>query len=270
MERGRIYNLIIERGMCPEKVKIYSLTKLTTLPPMVDLRSKLTVMYDQGQLGSCTANALCYCYVFNDTKCNPSRLFVYYNERMLDKSINDDAGSTLTQGINALEKYGACSETLWPYVIERFKIKPSTTSYTDGLKHTVLTASRVQQTITNIKTCLANGFPFVVGILIYQSFESDIVEKTGMVPMPNTKTEMLLGGHAVTCVGYNDAKGVWIMKNSWGSGWGDKGHFYLPYAYLLSTTLSGDMWQITKVKVLTTAQKIMVYNKLEATKYMKK
>jgi C1A family cysteine protease len=81
---------------------------------------------------------------------------------------------------------------------------------------------------------------------------------------------MLLGGHAVTCVGYNDAKGVWIMKNSWGSRWGDKGHFYLPYAYLLSTRLSGDMWQITKVKVLTTAQKIMVYKKLETTKYIKK
>ena len=159
------YNLKIESGMHPEKVVNYLVSK--ALPLGVDLRSKIKIMYDQGALGSCTANALCYSFVFNDSTFNPSRLFLYYNERALDQDIPDDAGSTLTQGINAFQRFGACSDTLWPYVISRFKIKPSTTSYTDGLKHTVLTASRVQQTITNIKTCLANGFPFVVGILIY-------------------------------------------------------------------------------------------------------
>lgn len=270
MEVSRKYNLKVERGMCPEKIKNYSLSGSVSLPTSVDLRSKLTVMYDQGQLGSCTANALCYCFVFNDNKWSPSRLFLYYNERMLDKDINEDAGSTLTQGINALIKYGVCSEKLWSYNINKFSVKPPTAAYVEGEKHQVLTSARVLQTLASMKGCLNSGFPFVVGIEVYQSFESDAVAKTGMVPMPNTKTEQLLGGHAITCVGYNDTKGVWIMKNSWGAGWGDKGYFYLPYAYLLSNSLAGDMWQVTKVEVLTTSQKIMVNKALEASKHLKK
>ena len=107
-------------------------------------------------------------------------------------------------------------------------------------------------------------------ILIYTSFEGRVVNTTGYVPMPNTKTERLLGGHAVICVGYNDAKGVWIMKNSWGTRWGDSGYFYLPYNYLLSSTLAGDMWQITKVEIISKNRKIMVNKMLEKTKYLKK
>jgi C1A family cysteine protease len=88
--------------------------------------------------------------------------------------------------------------------------------------------------------------------------------------MPNPKSEQLLGGHAVICVGYNDARSVWIMQNSWGTGWGDKGYFYLPYNYLLSSTLAGDMWQVTKVKLINPAQKVSVNKRLEATKHLKR
>jgi C1A family cysteine protease len=262
------YSLVLEYGMMPERVKNYSVS--TPLPGNVDLRSKIPVMYDQGNLGSCTANALCYSYVYDDKTWSPSRLFLYYNERVLDKDINEDAGSTLTQGINALEKYGVCSEKLWPYNINNFAVKPPTNAYTEGAKHEVLTAARVQQTMTSMKGCLNSGFPFVVGIEIYESFESPIANNTGYVPMPNPKSEQLLGGHAVICVGYNDARSVWIMQNSWGTGWGDKGYFYLPYNYLLSSTLAGDMWQVTKVKLINPAQKVSVNKRLEATKHLKR
>jgi len=227
-------------------------------------------MYDQGNLGSCTANALCYSFVYDNPTYSPSRLFLYYNERLLDKDVNEDAGSTLTQGINALEKYGVCSESTWPYIINKFTIKPPTNAYTEGLQHLVLSANRVQQTMSSMKGCLISGFPFVVGIEVYSSFETASVAKTGYVPMPNTRTEQLLGGHAVLCVGYSDTKSVWIMKNSWGPNWGDKGYFYLPYNYLLSSTMAGDMWQITKVHVLSNNQKIMVNKRLEATKFLKR
>jgi len=242
------YNLIFESGMYPEKVVNYSLT--TTLSKKVDLRTKSNVIYDQGNLGSCTANALCYCFVFNDPTYTPSRLFLYYNERVLDHAIPNDDGSTLSQGINALIKYGVCSETNNPYIISNFANKPSSTAYNEGLLHQVISANRVLQTETSMKGCLNNGKPFVVGILIYSSFESQRVTNTGYVPMPNTQKEQLLGGHAVTCIGYDDTKKVWIMKNSWGSRWGDNGYFYLPYNYLLSSTLAGDMWQIIKQEVL--------------------
>lgn len=262
------YTLTLEYGMMPEKVKDYSLS--TPLPTIVDLRNKLPIMYNQGNLGSCTANALCYSFVYGDKSWNPSRLFLYYNERMLDKTTTKDVGSTLSAGIIALQKYGVCSETLWPYNINKFAEKPPVNAYTDGEQHQVLSANRVQQTMTSMKGCLNSGFPFVVGILIYRSFEGSVTTNTGYVPMPNPKTERLLGGHAVTCVGYNDSKAVWIMKNSWGTGWGDRGYFYLPYNYLLSSSLACDMWQITKVEVLSPPRKIMVNKALEASKHLKK
>ena len=276
VEYSKKYCLIIERGTFPERVTDYTILKLSlpskvSYPSIVDLRNKLPVVYDQGNLGSCTANALCYCFDFiDDTTFYPSRLYVYYNTRMLDKTINEDVGSTLTQGINALQRYGICSEKTWPYIINRFRLKPSSSAYIDGSKHKVLRANRVLQTMSSMKGCLNQKLPFVTGIMVYSSFESDVVTKTGYVPMPNPQKEQFLGGHAITCIGYNDVKKVWIMKNSWGVNWGDRGYFYLPYDYLLSTTLSGDLWQITQINVLSKSQKIMVNKRLEATKFLKK
>ena len=121
------YSLIVERGTFPEKVKDYSIVSTNKLSApylkSIDLRNKLPVVYDQGNLGSCTANALCYSFIYNDYTHNPSRLFLYYNERMLDKNILNDAGSTLTQGINALIRYGVCSEQYCPYIISNFTKK---------------------------------------------------------------------------------------------------------------------------------------------------
>jgi len=261
------YNLKIESGMHPEKVINCSISN--TLPYGIDLRNRINITYDQGNLGSCTANALCYSFIYNDPNYDPSRLFLYYNERVLDKDIPDDAGSTLTQGINALTKYGVCSEKSCPYIISNFTIKPSITAYKEGLLHTVISSARVLQTMDSLKGCLYYGLPFVVGILVYSSFESDVVTNTGYVPLPNVKTEQLLGGHAVICVGYNDVKKVWIMKNSWGSGWGDKGYFYLPYNYLLDSTLSGDVWKIKQVKVLPNKIKKIINQINQNAKHLK-
>jgi C1A family cysteine protease len=240
------YNLSIESHISPQKTRNHSITTLSK----VDLRNKLNISYDQGRLGSCTANALCYSFIFNDPTFSPSRLFLYYNTRLLDGTILIDNGSTLTQSINALIKYGVCSENNNPYVISKFKNKPSNISYVEGLEHQVISASKVLQTLDGLKDCLKSNQPFVVGILIYSSFESLTTFKRGIVTMPNVKKERLLGGHAVTCVGYNDVTQVWIMKNSWGSKWGDNGYFYLPYNYLLSKSLAGDIWKITQVEIV--------------------
>jgi len=269
------YNLKVESGMHPDKVVNFAKPALlgksvTVQPTIVDLRNKINIIYDQGQLGSCTANALCYSFIYNDYTHNPSRLFLYYNERMLDKNILNDAGSTLTQGINALIRYGVCSEQYCPYIISNFTKKPSSVAYTDGLKHTVLGSSRVLQTLDSLKGCLIAGYPFVVGIYVYSSFESDVVTNTGYVPLPNVNTEQLLGGHAVICVGYNDTNKVWIMRNSWGPNWGDRGNFYLPYNYLLNTSLSGDVWKITQVKVLPKNVKIKINQINQNTKHLGK
>jgi C1A family cysteine protease len=242
----RKYTLSIERGVAPERVRNFSIRYRAA--PKVDLRSKVKVMYDQGNIGSCTANALCYAYVFDAPTFTPSRLFLYYNERVLDGGdYTIDDGSTLSQGIHALETYGVCKESSWPYITNNIAVKPSKSAYVEGVKNEVLMASRVLQTLDSMKGCLISGYPFVVGFEVYSSFESASVASTGMVPMPNTATEQLLGGHACICLGYDDSKGVWIMQNSWGTGWGDRGYFYMPYAYLTTPALAGDMWRILKV-----------------------
>jgi len=97
--------------------------------------------------------------------------------------------------------------------------------------------------ISTLKGCLASGYPFVFGFTVYQSFESAQVAKTGIVPMP-APHEAVVGGHAVLAVGYDDASQQFIVRNSWGDGWGIKGYFMMPYGYLTDTSLSDDFWTV--------------------------
>ena len=218
----------------------------------VDLRPKMPPVYDQGKLGSCTANALAGAVEY-DSMCQgqgawvPSRLFIYYNERSLEGTILSDAGAQIRDGIKTLAKQGVCHESLWPYDIYKFEYMPSKQAYSDAVKYVALKYARVTQTLSNMKKCLNSGIPIVLGISVYSSFESAEVAKTGMVPMPSP-SESMLGGHAVLCVGYDDSIKRFIMRNSWGFSWGDKGYFYIPYDYLLNPDLCADMWAINLIK----------------------
>jgi C1A family cysteine protease len=198
-------------------------------------------------LGSCTANALCGIIGYVEPALFGSRLFLYYNERNIEGDVSSDAGAALSDGIQSLETYGICAETEWSYDVSKFTVKPTEQCYVDALKHQALQVKKIQNDMFNMKNALAQGYPFVVGITIYESFESDAVAQNGMVPMPDVNTEQVLGGHAVCCVGYNDVKKVWIMRNSWGTNWGDSGYFYLPYQYLVDSSLATDLWTIIKM-----------------------
>jgi C1A family cysteine protease len=219
------------------------------LPDIVDLRTnpKMPAVYDQGNLGSCTAQALCAAYQFMDTNdFQGSRLFLYYNERKLDNNIPDDTGATLISGVKCLTKYGICPEESWPYDITQFATEPPISCYQSALKEVVLKARAIPNDRNTMRNVLNSGLPFVVGIQVYESFEANAVAATGVVPMPKPK-DTLFGGHAVLVVGYNHTKQQWIVRNSWGEGWGDKGYFYLPYRYLLNPKLSSDMWVLTSI-----------------------
>lgn len=226
------------------------ITTPLSLPSSVDLRAKCPPIYDQGSLGSCTANALGFLMNFDDLTLTPSRLFIYYNERVIEHSIPTDAGACLSDGIQTLLKNGVCPEVEWPYVISKFAVKPNVQCYTNALQHTALQVFQVQQNLNSMKGCLAQGLPFCCGIQVYSSFESPQVTQTGIAPLPS-KTEQCLGGHAIACVGYNDATQTFIMRNSWGTGWGQAGYFTLPYSYLTNPNLASDMWAISKVKIQT-------------------
>lgn len=232
----------------PSKIALLKLPRVKDSPSIVDLRKKMPPICDQGSLGSCTANAICALTGYNNLSFDGSRLFVYYNERVLENTVNEDSGATLEDGINSLKKYGVCKEKLWPYDIKKFAISPTKSCYDNAKKHLTLQVTNVMNDITSIKTSLFHGYPLVVGIMVYESFESLVVAKTGIVPMP-LPNESLLGGHAVVVVGYDDTKKMWIMRNSWGTSWGINGYFYLPYAYLTST-MASNLWNIIKMKHL--------------------
>lgn len=229
-------------------------TELTTpLPATVDLRPKLPPVYDQGQLGSCTANAIAAAYDYDRgiqglEFIGPSRLFIYYNERALEGTISSDSGAQIRDGIKTLKSNGVPAETVWPYKPSKFATKPSKTAVKDATLNEALSYARVAASLTAIQHTLAAVRPVVIGFTVYESFESDAVASSGIMPMP-AKGEKVLGGHAVLVVGYKKigTKLYWIVRNSWGTSWGDDGYFYMPAEYLLSSSLASDFWVVQTV-----------------------
>jgi C1A family cysteine protease len=226
---------------------------LTVLPPSVDLRPGCpATVYDQGQLGSCTANAIAAAFEFDLVKQKledfmPSRLFIYYNERKMEHTVGSDSGAQIRDGIKSVAKQGVCTEDSWPYEIAQFTVQPTRACYDVALANQSLSYQRIPQNLNQMRGCLANGFPFVFGFTVYDSFEGAEVASTGVVPMPGTD-ESVLGGHAVLAVGYDDATQRFLVRNSWGPGWGQAGYFTIPYAYLTNRGLASDFWTISKVE----------------------
>lgn len=212
-----------------------------SLPNIVDLRPKMSQAYDQGALGSCTANALVAAYEYISNGFFGSRLFLYYNERDIEGTTDTDTGAHLYDGVKALENIGLCSEADYLYDVTKFSQKPPDICYTLAKDHKLIYSHNIHPDLSSLKHSLEKGMPFVVGIRVYESFQSEEVIKTGLVQIPNSN-EKCLGGHAVLCVGYDDTKQHWIMRNSYSVNWGDNGYFYLPYMYLLDSYLSSDMW----------------------------
>jgi C1A family cysteine protease len=223
------------------------------LPTSVDLRPGCPPVYDQGQLGSCTANAIGGALEFvqsEEKKANPltpPRLFIYYNERVIEHTVDSDSGAQIRDGVKSVHKLGAPPETDWPYDINQFSKKPPEKAYTDAKNYQTILYQRVTPTLGQLKGCLASGYPFVFGFTVYESFESQEMANTGHLGMPGTG-EKQLGGHAVLAVGYEDSSQAFIVRNSWGADWGIKGYFTMPYPYLLQETLASDFWTIRSVE----------------------
>jgi len=230
--------------------RLYRPLQSPPLPPVVDLRPGLfnvgIEVYDQAPLESCTANAICTAWRFAqapvDRGFTPSRLFLYYNERLVEHTTSQDKGAFITDGCRSLMTFGVCSERSWPYMPMNEPIRPPRYAYDEAKRHIIHTPAKIDN-INFLKYSLLENKPFVVGITLYPEFFDDNTTYSGKVPMP-FPGQAPKGGHAVLCVGYNDLEGVWIFRNSWGPYWGDQGHFYLPYEYLIEERLASDFWNI--------------------------
>jgi C1A family cysteine protease len=211
------------------------------LPPKVDLRHLCSPVRDQGQLGSCTGFAIAVGmreFLMNKLGhplVSLSPLFLYYEERLREHTVSQDAGAQPRDGFKVLAKLGCSPERDDKYNIKKFTSAPSNKAMLDAVNFKISAYHRLNN-LAEMQACLAGGNGFALGFKVYDSFESNAVAKTGKMPMP-ASGEKVLGGHAVFCAGYKtDPKinggGSLIIKNSWGTGWGDGGYFYMPFGYV--------------------------------------
>jgi C1A family cysteine protease len=227
----------------------------TTLenPEKFSLKKEMPLVLDQGNLGSCTscgiANALRFCEIKEKLpNIARSRLFIYYNERAMEGTINKDSGAQIRDGIKSVRKQGSCSEELWPYDISKFEDKPPQDCYKAAKRHIVIKYERAQQNLEHLKACLSSDCcPIVIGFVVYDSIRTVEVMKTGVIPLPKEE-DKVIGGHCILLTGYDDEKKLFELENSWSTSWGEEGYGSIPYDYVTNVELASDFWVIQFVK----------------------
>lgn len=230
------------------------------LPPKVDMREEMTSIENQGELNSCVANAVAGAYEYLAKRYegfdyDVSRLFIYYNARFINDTHNKDDGAYVADAIEGLKKYGACSEETYPYHKNKVNKKPSKEAYDEAYDFLVESTERVAMNLNAWKSALAEGYPIIFGLLLFESFENH--RKRGLIPIPSDKetSRDAEEGHAMLCVGYSDQDQVFIVRNSWGKNWGDKGYCYIPYRYVINEKFNlGDSWIIKQLDYLEDQQ----------------
>jgi C1A family cysteine protease len=252
-------------GMTPRKIHGYGwkpslpdlrdhIADASDLPILdeVDPRADLPDVFDQGHLGSCTANAVAAAVEY-DAKLNGtdpgflSRLWIYYYERKLEGAPADkDTGAFGRDGLKVCNKMGVPLEKDWPYEITQFSVQPPASLDAEAAQHKISNYRVVPRNLDSMKAVLSNKQTIAFGFTVYESFESTEVAKTGIVPMP-TREEKTLGGHEVLLVGYlKDEPNYGLVRNSWGADWALQGYFLMPWTYLLDAHLSSDFRTIRR------------------------
>jgi len=231
------------------------------LPRHIDLRSGCPRVQNQGSIGTCTAHALAAAFAYEQwlqkmRVITPSRLFIYYNERVLTHQRGLNCVVRLRDAIKAVAKRGVCPESLWRYSEdpEVLRKKPPRETFQRAVAHKIVEYHRIPigslksgVLLRHLKQCLASGHPFLFGFMLYESFESKEVKRTGIMPIPDKRREQPLGGHAVVGVGYDDRRKAVLVRNSWGPDWGIGGYFWMPYRLASDPEFAHDFWTIRGV-----------------------
>ena len=227
--------------------------KPSVLPRHIDLREHCSAVKFQRHLQSCTSHAIAAALEFLEKRDHVqfddlSRLFIYFNEREITRTTASDSGARIRDGIKSLARHGVCHESSWPYVISKFTRKPPGKCYEEAKRHKITSYHRLR-TLTEMRICLAEGFPILCGFSVYESLVTKKVARTGIAPLPK-KHEAVVGGHAVLVVGYEEKTKRFLIRNSWGKHWGQAGYFTVPYEYLENRHYSSDFWSIHRAENL--------------------
>lgn len=242
----RIYGLKESTEDKRDFVKAYAPHTEIVLPQVVDLRPLMPPIFHQGELGSCTANAgvSLRMFLLGENAVGLSRLNLYYNERAIEGNIPEDSGAEMRDIGKCLFNYGVCEKTLFPYDVTKFTEAPSAEMTENAAKYKIKSYSSLA-TFRDVLVYLAiHQRPVLMGMKVFSSFESKEVADSGVMSMPKP-TDKFAGGHAVLIVGYKTENGKvsLIVRNSWGTDWGDEGHFYMPENYV-TAGYAGEFWTI--------------------------
>jgi len=248
-----------------------------TLPASVDLRAHLPGVWDQGETNACGAfsAAALMQFLFPEVAQGFSRNQIYYAVRELEGDLDKDDGVQTRSIFKVLEKTGAAPENVWPSdAADLFKAPPASVAQV-AVNYRVDSYERLVGTADYLG-CLAAGLPFVMGFLVPESLDSNIVDRTGILPIPDLSAESIVGGHDVLVVGYDqnfkdapffktsaiDPKYVddtmLLVRNSWGPKWSPKfrGHFWMPLSYATNPTTGGDAWSAKRAGAPVAAVKM--------------
>lgn len=254
-------------------------TTTTLPPPIIDNRKWCTPVTNQGNLGSCTAQAGVAMYEYMEKKAygsngqyiDASRLFLYKTTRyLMGAEGKGDSGAYIRTTLGAIRLFGLPPEEYWGYTDRNpdFDTEPPSALYALGQNYQSVKQFRLdyskdgEQNIQRMKEYLAKGYALMTGFMVYQSYQQ-AATNGGLLPYPS-QNERIEGGHAILIVGYDDNKtitnqidgsqttGAFLIQNSWSDKWGDKGYGWLPYAYYRAgangDVLADDVWAITQLE----------------------
>lgn len=240
------YNVIVDK-LNRKNMRYLKLSYDNKLPNIVDLRSKMSDLYVIETEAPTDVSAICAALEYNNNKLRISKPFIWNNEKIMKNNFEEEIYTTLGESIDAIKKYGSCVNELYPCNKDNYDINPTSHCYRSALDHFGIKVRYIKQNLEEMRKALALGYVFVVVIQVYSSFESADALRTGVVSLPDFGNDQYLGGYATVCVGYNNLTRMWIMRHAENISIGDAGYFYLPYEYLLNSSLAGDLWNITSI-----------------------
>jgi C1A family cysteine protease len=258
MNLSKLYRVypVVKDAPDPRDLAIAPLNLPPATESIVDLREWCGPIKDQGQGSSCTAHAASSMREFlyrkyYDQETNKtvapkdfilSPQYLYYREREFEGDPTQDAGAQMRTAAKMLNNVGTCLLSEDPYNISAFGVAPNPAQIAAALTYKSGSYHRINGGLEEMKSVLASGYTFILGMNVFESFEDDYTARTGIMLIPNINTEKCMGGHAVHVCGYNSLKQVLIIANSWNTTWGNNGYFYMPYSVASNTSLVTDCW----------------------------